>query len=405
MYSPCFVSGIPYYMILSKKQIESQVLAKAKKDLKKELKTKMALPQIVGGLPRQFKLDPTLSKLKGLGGVERLLNPPVQSQVVLSKKAEPMIQYSQSKGRTACRVRHREFVQDIGGVASSAFNVWFAPRVNPGSGSLFPWLADIADRFEKYRFNSLVLQYRSLVGTSSPGKVTLSFDLDALDTTPRTKLEQSQAKNLVEGPVWSNFQLDINKKDLDNEPAERYIAAAINASLTVPGTDQKTYDIGRLVCATSGVSNSPLICGELWVEYDVELITPTSPPASGNAVGGGSNGTNIFASIAPNFSQNGNIYFTPIVSTSTFRCGVSGEYKVMLKLNGSAMVNPPVMSVHTAFSTDTALTVDTNLQFATAVQTFSGANIRAREGDIFMLSTPGGTPTTYVLYIFEFPFS
>nr|WRQ65761.1 structural protein [Tolivirales sp.] len=393
-------------MILSKKQIEDQVLAKARKDLKKELKTKMALPNIVGGLPRQFKLDPALSKLKGLGGVERLLNPPVQSQVLLTKKAEPIVQYSQSKGRTTCRIKHREFIQDIGGVASTAFNVWFAPRVNPGSGSLFPWLADIADRFEKYRFNSLALQYRSLVGTSSSGKVTLSFDLDALDSAPKTKLEQSMCKNLVEGPVWSNFQLDINKRDLDNEPAERYVAAAVNASLTVPGTDQKTYDIGRLFMSTSGVGNTPLISGELWVEYDVELITPTNPPASGNAVGGTCAGAVTFNTINQNFSQNGNIYFTPIVGTSNFRCGVSGEYKVMLVQTGSGMLSNNALSILTAFSTDTALTADTNMNSFLSTRVACGANIRAREGDLFqVVPTPGGAPTAYVLYMFEFPFS
>lgn len=400
------MSGIPYYMILSKKQIEDQVLAKAKKDLKKELKTKMALPNVVGGLPRQFKLDSTFSKLKGLNGVERLLNPPVQSQVVLTKKAEPLVQYSQSKGRTTCRVKHREFIQDIGGVASTAYNVWFSPRVNPGSGSLFPWLADIADRFEKYRFNSLSLQYRSLVGTSSAGKVTLSFDLDALDGPPKTKLEQSMCKNLVEGPVWSNFQLDVNKKDLDNEPAERYVAAAINASLTVPGTDQKTYDVGRLFIATSGVGNVPIISGEIWVEYDVELITPTSPPASGNAIGGASLGAISFNSLNQNFSQNGNIYFTPIVGTNSFRCGVSGEYKVILKMTGSGFLTNIALNIQTAFSTDTALTADTNLSSFSTTAVLAGANIRAREGDLFQVNpTPGGSPTTYVLYMFEFPFS
>lgn len=397
------MSGIPYYMI-SKKQIEDRIVAKANKDLKKELKSKMNLSKIVGGLPSEFKLNPAMRQLQSLRGAEKLLQPPVSSQVLLTKKVDPVISYSTNKGRTTCRVRHREFVQDIGGVGTALYNVWFAPRINPGSGSLFPWLADVADRFEKYRFNALALEYRSLVGTSKAGKIMISTDFDVLDSIPQTKLAQSMSKCLVEGPVWSNFQLVINKGDLHNEPAERYVAASINGNQILSGTDPKTYDIGRLVVSTMGVDASPPICGELWVEYDVELITPTNPPASGNAIGGTSSAAIAFLTQNPNYSQTGNVYFQPILNSNNFRCGVSGEYKVIVAQNGTAMVSTQTFAIVTSFSSDTALTNDTNVQIGSATRSSGGANIRAREGDIFSITNPGGSPAAYTLYMFEFPY-
>lgn len=390
--------------MLSKKQIEQSIVDKVKKDLKKELKTQLKLPTVVGGLPPEFKLNSTMKKLKKLSPVEKMISAPNSVQTV-AMKSNPNVQYSVNEGRMSCRVKHREFVQDVGGTPTGNFGVWFSPRINPGSGSIFPWLADISDRFEKYKFHSLCFEYRSSVGTTSAGKVLLSVDFDVLDSIPATKVAMGQQSVMAEGPVWSNFQLPISPKNLSNAPAERYVAAAINGNQIVSNADMKTYDLGRLTVATAGVAQPPTLCGELWVEYDVELITPTTPPASGNAVQGASTTAIPFVTqLLP--SQNGNVYFTPILGTNTFRCGVSGEYKVfMVQYTSSGAANALTFTIQTSFSSDTAISNDVNMQSFSTSQARGGANIRAREGDVFAVNVTLGGLTTYVLYMFEFPYS
>lgn len=58
------------------------------------------------------------------------------------------------------------------------------------------------------------------------------------------------------------------------------------------------YDVGQLFVATQGVTTSNAVCGELYVEYDVELKTPIYEimPASGalyNSTGTGCLTTNV----------------------------------------------------------------------------------------------------------------
>ena len=63
-------------------------------------------------------------------------------------------------------VRHREYIQDMysaSGTANSvsAFAIQGYP-IQPGSFVTFPWLSSIADKFEQYRVEGMLFEYKSM---------------------------------------------------------------------------------------------------------------------------------------------------------------------------------------------------------------------------------------------------
>jgi hypothetical protein len=63
------------------------------------------------------------------------------------------------------------------------------------------------------------------------------------------------------------------------------------------GTDIKLYDVGNLYVITSGVTTSGGTCGELYVEYDVLLMTPIFEPNSTSGMWVNAAGTGCTAAV------------------------------------------------------------------------------------------------------------
>lgn len=163
------------------------------------------------------------------------------------------------------RVRHREYVRDVAG--SVAFGVTSIP-VNPGMRPLFPWLAMIAMRFESYRFNSLRFFLNTLAPTSATGSVILAVDYDAADAAPSSKLQAMAYRSSVRGAPWQDLEWQGLGEDLHKLKSNYVRIAALPANL-----DIKTYDIANLHIITQGQAGTTAV-SELYVEYDVTLMTP-----------------------------------------------------------------------------------------------------------------------------------
>lgn len=174
---------------------------------------------------------------------------------------------SLKQGDNCVRVRHKEFIRDC--TSSQHFHVESDP-INPGIGNLFPWLSSIAKNYEKYIFHGLKFYFNTLSPTSIPGSIMALLDYDASngsENVPLTKAELLAGAGAVRAAPWQDVSL-IGQSNRLREP--RFVRA--NKAV---GGDLKTYDAGRLVCATSGQSNDGHPITELWVEYDVELQIPT----------------------------------------------------------------------------------------------------------------------------------
>lgn len=173
-----------------------------------------------------------------------------------------------SQDNRSTRVRHREYITDVS-ASGSAFTIRSFP-LNPGLGATFPWLADVAGRYESYVFRSMRIIYQPLCPTSTPGSLMMAVDYDARDAAPSGKVELMAMSHSTRSSVWDKATYTSAPLDLRKFGIQRYVRAG-----PLPAnSDIKTYDVGNLFVGTSNTPASATALGELYVEYDVELYTP-----------------------------------------------------------------------------------------------------------------------------------
>jgi len=230
-----------------------------------------------------------------------------------------------------CRIVHREFIQDVvagTGTPSVFSDVQIA--VNPGQSTSFPWLSSIAGRFESYQFRKLKYCYETEAPSSLGGTLVLSLDYDATDPAPSSKQQALAYRNAVRSAPWTTCCHSSDLEDLSKQKS--YFVRPAGQPV---GTDIKMYDVGNLSVISQGVTTASATLGELYVEYDVLLMTPVLESFA--QVGSISASTGSAASIvlAP-ITTSGNISLIPlldVVSISGLQVGA--EYLIQV-CNGTS---------------------------------------------------------------------
>jgi hypothetical protein len=177
-----------------------------------------------------------------------------------------------------CRVVHREFIQDVtGGTGAPSIFKVSQLAINPGQAAVFPWLSSVARNFESYRFKKLRFCYETEAPSSLGGSLLLSVDYDANDAAPTTKQQAMAYRNAVRSAPWepcchTSAQEDLNKLKTH----------FVRPNTQPANTDLKLYDVGNLFIVSQNVSTALAILGELYVEYDIELLTPVYDLQSGS---------------------------------------------------------------------------------------------------------------------------
>jgi len=103
----------------------------------------------------------------------------------------------------------------------------------------------------------------------------LAVDYDASDAAPLTKQQALAYRGSVRSPPWQNCCHTSLKEDLSKEKTYYVRPGAQPAN-----TDIKTYDTGVLYAINQGVTTGGAVTGELYVEYDVLLMTPLYEPSA-----------------------------------------------------------------------------------------------------------------------------
>jgi len=135
---------------------------------------------------------------------------------------------------------------------------------------VFPWASAIAGNFERFRFVKLRFHYVQNCTTSTTGQVALAVDFDSLDdNTMLTKQQLYSFELTARGTSWTSVVLEIPALRLSQSYKSHYIRQT-----PVSGGDLKTYDPAQVLVAVSGVNSVGAVIGELWVEYEVQLMTP-----------------------------------------------------------------------------------------------------------------------------------
>lgn len=165
---------------------------------------------------------------------------------------------------------HTEFLGDISGSSAFTNRVY---KVNPGDAQTFPWLSQIADSFDKYKFRRLMFSYRTsstdYSTTSTLGMVVMAAQYNVLDPQFNNKLVMENYDTAISTKISQSCIYGVECKNSTQAAGQLYIRATPNPS----SSDQRLYDLCNFNLATVANPNTQVI-GELWVSYEVELYNP-----------------------------------------------------------------------------------------------------------------------------------
>lgn len=236
-------------------------------------------------------LGSKLGRLAGraLGTITGMGDYRVQSNSLMTDNGPPL--FKNGKGVTT--VVHREFVTNIN--ATNAFTLTpFA--INPGNKQLFPWLGNMAQNFEEYRFKGLVMEFKTTSGTSvgstntALGAIVMATDYN-VNNVPFTSKQQMEAYEFCTSTVPCNSVIHpIECKPSRNVLSNYYVR---HIEDTTPDIDKRFYDVGLFQVASVG-SQATSVAGELWVSYEIEFLKPRLPALHSTSVGSNAIITGIY---------------------------------------------------------------------------------------------------------------
>jgi hypothetical protein len=290
-----------------------------------------------------------------------------------------------------CRIVHREYIQDLTAQASSPslFNVAANLPVNPGQAVTFPWLSQVAKSFESYRFNRLDFVYATEAPSTLGGTQILTLDYDATDAPPTGKQQALDLRAAVRSAPWKNCVHRSAREDLHKQKSYFVRPGAQPAN-----TDIKMYDVGNFFAINQGVTTGGAVTGELYVEYDVTLMTPT---IEFEATGEGAFGVMTAAAgtvASPMLAgvPSGTIPITQALTVMSFSDLVIGQEYLVEQIWTADAVN-------TTFGALTGWTATTNPLLGGAANGGNGFTAVATETTASVAITISGAPGKGVLSI------
>jgi len=197
-----------------------------------------------------------------------------------TNKTNPKIQST----KDTLRVTHREYINPVDLYNSSiGFSVSnsgsaispgvtsvrpYKYSINPGDGSLFPWLSGISARFEKYQFTEIKIHYKPSCPTTTPGGLALVANYDPADTVPVSRSELFNLESVARAAVYDEMELRIKKSAL---AGWRYVRNTSPSG--VDPFELRTMDVGYW-CSCLTNTTAEIQFGDLYVSYTVELRGP-----------------------------------------------------------------------------------------------------------------------------------
>jgi len=289
----------------------------------------------------------------------------------------PQVQYS-SNGSGSVRVVHREYLGELTSVSATIYEVLKTLPLNPGSSVTFPWLSSLANRFEKYRFHRLEFGYSPECSTSTNGVVMSLIDYDPSDSAPGDKGVLLNAVGASKMAPWSFHSCKFIPKLAG--PFPKFIRPYGNVPNDV---DVSTYDCGNYYCAVTGVP-AVTVLGDLWVQYDVELMGPQISTLT--------SGLTIYGTLGVSAS-------VPWGTQRTMSGGVEG---VSVNTAGTIMTFAKMgtfMSVSYATTSSSPTATDTSGSTVTFLDKFQSVDTATRSVLTMLISvTAVGQTLTFVAY-------
>lgn len=164
------------------------------------------------------------------------------------------------------RVTHREMVVEV--KLPAAQTSMADPNViryvfQPGLSSQFPWLSQLSTCFEFYRVHRLIVYYTPTCPTSTAGSIMLVPESDVLDPLPTSMMSATSGLFSITSPVYLSIHTPLPFQN-------RTYRVRPNLN---DGRDPYECDASSVDVLLASTSQSTSI-GQLWFEYDVELLVP-----------------------------------------------------------------------------------------------------------------------------------
>lgn len=181
-------------------------------------------------------------------------------------------------------IRHREYITDVYSAAGAANGV--SPfnnvtyNINPGQFNCFPWLSQIAGKFEQYRIEGILFEYKSMYSDAvvtqngALGNVILATEYNAGQPAFVNKQQMENYEFAQSCKPSLSVVHPVECARNQSVLTELYVRPG-----SVPqGEDIKTYDFGTFQIATVGVplgaAGAAVNLGELWLSYQIVLLKP-----------------------------------------------------------------------------------------------------------------------------------
>jgi len=288
----------------------------------------------VAGAAAGNGLGAAVSKWLGSGDYEVSRN-----SIVTRARTSPDIPMMHNNGQSVV-VRHKDYLGPV--LSSTTFNVVSTYPINPGRLETFPWLSNIARRFQEYSFKGIVFHYvptsGSISSTQALGSVMIQTTYRATDSPPSSKTEMLNEYWAAEGAPYDTFCHPIECDPKENPFNVQYVRSA-----DVPSTESKLmYDLGTTYVATAGQSTGGIVLGDLWVTYEVELKKPlitsdvtTSAIVAGRGWTGAALTSSNFFSGTLNYTD-GSLPVTFAGRTIILPTGTFGMFYITMTLGSNA---------------------------------------------------------------------
>lgn len=261
--------------------IKKEVGNLAKKEGKKLL-NKVVAPAVEGAISNSgIPLGGELGNIAG-GGIRMIAGSgdyKVQSNtlttmgVAHNPEFVPEFISRNKKGNTnGTRVRHREYLGDIiSSSSASAFSIT-TYAINPGNSTIFPWLSTIAQNYDQWVPNGIVVSFKSTSSvfngsTQGLGTVIIASDYDLLDSQYASKIEMENSQYAVSCKCSDNIL-----HPLECAPNQRQVRCLKIRGVNTPTDNIQWYDLCNTQVATVGIGGTSVTLGELWITYDITFF-------------------------------------------------------------------------------------------------------------------------------------
>jgi len=199
------------------------------------------------------------------GGGSLALTAPLANSF-LSKSGVPQVRQRSSNSIT---ITHREYVRKIRSRSDSDWKVDFIQQINPGNFNLFTYLSRFAGLYEGFKFKKLNFVYEPSTSTTTETAIYFAVDYDPADKNVESKDQLTSMPGSVKTTAW--FQLIFNALGPNMNRQKLYNQVGAEQS---PDEDIRLNSAGKFYIATENETASGKSIGDLFVEYEVELLIP-----------------------------------------------------------------------------------------------------------------------------------